>query len=157
MGVVENRDDPLMLGRCQCRVVGLHTEDKTLLPTEDLPWAYIMQPITSGAMSGIGSAPVGVLPGTWVIIMFLDPDRQNPIIMGTFAGIPQYPKEAGGSELNNQTQEQSFSVQPDGTVNKPWDQYTTFEQLKAMSFGSPGDMAVDDSIRTQIENSDFTV
>ena len=34
-GVVENRNDPLRLGRCQVRIVGLHTEDKTVLPTKD--------------------------------------------------------------------------------------------------------------------------
>jgi hypothetical protein len=27
--VVENRDDPLKIGRCQVRIVGLHTENKT--------------------------------------------------------------------------------------------------------------------------------
>jgi hypothetical protein len=28
-GVVENREDPLKIGRCQVRIVGLHTENKT--------------------------------------------------------------------------------------------------------------------------------
>lgn len=88
-GCVENRKDPLKLGRCQVRVVGIHTHDKTILPTEDLPWAYPMQPITSAAMSGIGSAPVGVVEGTWVVIMFRDEDMQQPIILGSIGGIPQ--------------------------------------------------------------------
>ena len=39
-GCVENRLDPLKLGRCQVRVVGLHTENKVELPTFDLPWAH---------------------------------------------------------------------------------------------------------------------
>ena len=88
-GVVENRNDPLKLGRCQVRIVGLHTDNKTLLSTEDLPWAYPMQPVTSAAMSGIGNAPVGPVPGTWVIIVFRDEDQQQPIMMGTIGGIPQ--------------------------------------------------------------------
>lgn len=88
-GCVENRQDPLKIGRCQVRVVGLHTDDKTILPTEDLPWAYPMQPVTSAAVSGIGHSPVGPVPGTWVIIMFRDPDLQMPIILGTLGGIPQ--------------------------------------------------------------------
>lgn len=88
-GCIENRKDPLKLGRCQVRVVGIHTHDKTILPTEDLPWAYPMQPVTSAAMSGIGSAPVGVVEGTWVVIMFRDEDLQQPIILGTIGGIPQ--------------------------------------------------------------------
>ena len=88
-GVVENRRDPLRLGRCQVRIVGLHTEQKTVLPTNDLPWAFPMQPVTSAAMNGIGHAPVGPVEGTWVIIFFRDLDEQQPIMMGTIGGIPQ--------------------------------------------------------------------
>jgi predicted chitinase len=88
-GVVENRKDPLRLGRCQVRIVGVHTHDKTILPTDDLPWAFPMQPISSAAISGIGTAPVGVVEGTWVILMFRDEQHQQPIILGTLGGIPQ--------------------------------------------------------------------
>lgn len=88
-GVVENRKDPLKLGRCQVRIAGLHSHDKNLLPTEDLPWAYPLQPVTSAAMSGIGHAPVGPVEGTGVIIIFRDDDEQYPIMIGTVGGIPQ--------------------------------------------------------------------
>ena len=88
-GVCENRQDPLKLGRCQVRIMGLHTHDKSKLKTEDLPWAYPMQPVTSAAMSGIGHAPVGIVEGTWVIVMFRDDDEQYPVILGTIGGIPQ--------------------------------------------------------------------
>lgn len=88
-GVVENRMDPLKLGRCQVRVVGLHTHDKSKLKTEDLPWAYPMQPLNSAAMSGIGHAPVGIVEGTWVVVTFRDKDKQQPIILGSVGGIPQ--------------------------------------------------------------------
>lgn len=88
-GCVENRNDPLKLGRCQVRVVGLHNHDKNQLKTEDLPWAYPMQPLTSAAISGIGHSPVGPVEGTWVVIMFRDDDEQQPIILGTIGGIPQ--------------------------------------------------------------------
>lgn len=89
-GVVENRQDPLKLGRCQVRIVGLHTHDKTQLKTDELPWAYPMQPITSAAMSGIGQSPVGVVEGTVVMLVFMDePDNQQPVIIGSIGGIPQ--------------------------------------------------------------------
>lgn len=100
-GVVENRNDPLKLGRCQVRVVGLHTHDKTVLPTEELPWAFPMQPITSAAMNGIGTAPVGVVEGTWVIVMFRDDDHQQPIILGTIGGIPQKESRTVDSDDEN--------------------------------------------------------
>lgn len=99
-GVVENRKDPLKLGRCQVRVVGLHTHDKTVLKTEDLPWAYPMQPVTSAGVSGIGHAPVGPVEGSWVIVMFRDEDQQYPVILGTVGGIPQ---EFGGVDNDPDT------------------------------------------------------
>ena len=88
-GVVENRDDPLKLGRCQVRIVGLHTENKSQLPTVDLPWAMPVQPVTSAAMNGIGWTPVGPVNGTWVLVAFTDQDNQQPIMLGTLGGIPQ--------------------------------------------------------------------
>lgn len=89
VGVVENRFDPMKLGRCQVRVVGLHTHDKTQLPTADLPWATPMQPVTSAALSGIGTTPLGPVEGSWVIVMFTDEANQIPIMLGTVGGIPQ--------------------------------------------------------------------
>lgn len=88
MGVVENRNDPLKLGRCQVRIMGLHTADKTILPTSELPWALVMQPATSAAMNGIGQAPVGLVPGTWVVVLFQDEEQQQPVIIGSIGGIP---------------------------------------------------------------------
>jgi len=90
MGVVESRADPLKLGRCKVRVVGIHTENTTVLPTKDLPWAYPMQPITSGAMSGIGHSPTGAVEGTWMVIVFRDEGSfQEPIMLGALGGIPE--------------------------------------------------------------------
>jgi Gp5 N-terminal OB domain len=89
-GVVEDRQDPKKLGRCRVRILGAHVGDKKLIPTEELIWAYILQPITSAAMSGLGETPLGPVPGTWVIGFFRDgDDRQDPIIMGTISGIPE--------------------------------------------------------------------
>lgn len=88
-GVVEDRMDPMKLGRCRVRVVGIHTHNKQVLPTQDLPWAMPVQPLNSGAMSGIGKAPVGPVEGTWVVIFFQDEDNQFPMMMGTIGGIPQ--------------------------------------------------------------------
>lgn len=89
VGVVEDRMDPLELGRCKVRVIGLHTEDKSVLPTDKLPWAHIVQPANSAAMSGIGFSPTGLVEGTVVKIEFADIDQQQPYITGTIGGIPQ--------------------------------------------------------------------
>lgn len=89
-GVVEDRQDPLKLGRVKVRILGCHTPDKTFILSEDLLWAYIIQPVTSLAMNGLGISPLGPVPGTWVFGFFRDgTDMQEPVIMGTFAGVPQ--------------------------------------------------------------------
>lgn len=100
-GCVENRLDPLMLGRCQVRIVGLHTHDKVELPTKDLPWAHPMGPITSASMNGIGWSPTGIVQGTWVIIIFLDEYKQQPIMIGTIGGIPMTKSAALIAEVTN--------------------------------------------------------
>jgi hypothetical protein len=89
-GVVEDTADPLFLGRCRVRVFGFHFSDKSQLPTESLPWAYPMQPVTSAALSGIGTSPTGLLAGSHVFGFFRDGEEgQDPVIIGSFGGIPQ--------------------------------------------------------------------
>jgi len=88
VGVVENRDDPLKLGRCKVRVIGLHTHDKAVLKTEDLPWAVQNIP-NSASMNGIGESPTNLVEGTVVLVVFLDEHKQSPVIMGSLLGIPQ--------------------------------------------------------------------
>ena len=84
IGVVEDRMDPEQCGRVRVRIYGYHTDDKTYLPTRDLPWAIPILPITSASTSGVGSAPLGPVTGTWVIGFFLDgEDMQQPAIFGT--------------------------------------------------------------------------
>lgn len=111
-GIVENRYDPLKLGRCQVRIIGLHTHDKQKLPTDDLPWAYPMQPITSAAMSGIGSTPLGLVEGTSVVILFQDADKQYPIIIGSLGGIPQ------GNSANISVDDSILKLKIDGELKE---------------------------------------
>ena len=122
-GIVENRSDPLRLGRCQVRIVGLHTHDKNQLPTSDLPWSMPVQPIGSAAMNGIGYTPVGPVEGTTVIIMFADPELQYPIMLGTVGGISTAPKaiddDDSRSEITSQkTKDISVRTVPGPTNGK---------------------------------------
>lgn len=89
-GVVEDREDPERLGRVRVRVFGYHSEDKGQVPTEHLPWAVVIQDVTSSASAGIGTAPAGMQVGSHVVGFFADgSNAQSPMILGTLAGAPQ--------------------------------------------------------------------
>ena len=89
-GVVEDRNDPSKLGRVKVRCLGLHTESKVDIPTEDLPWAHVMQSTNNPSMQGLGNTPTFLVEGTWVVGFFLDAvEKQQPLIMGTLPGVPQ--------------------------------------------------------------------
>ena len=91
-GVVEDRFDPQELGRVRVRIFGLHTDDMSKIPTNDLPWAHIMMPPTSASISGVGLSPTGLVEGSWVVGFFADGEScQDPVIMGSIHGYPTQP------------------------------------------------------------------
>ncbi len=88
MGIIEDRNDPIRIGRVRVRCFGWHTSDKETLPTDNLPWAQVMIPVTSASTSGVGSSPTGLVEGSWVVGFFMDGNRaQQPMVMGTFHGV----------------------------------------------------------------------
>ena len=104
IGVVEDRNDPQELGRLKVRAYSIHSEDNTLVPTDDLPWAMVVQPITSAAISGIGRSPTGIVEGTWVYGVFMDEGEfQQPLVIGTLVGKPSnLPTDTGFSDSKNE-------------------------------------------------------
>ena len=87
-GIVEDRQDPLQVGRVRVRIHGIHTDEKTLIASADLPWCQVILPTTSAGLSGIGTGH-GLVEGSTVFGYFRDQAKQDPIILGTAAGIPQ--------------------------------------------------------------------
>lgn len=84
IGVVEDRFDPLNVGRCRVRIFGSHTENLDELPTRTLPWATPLYPINN---SKSFSAP---MEGDYVFGFFLDGmSSQAPAMLGVFPAIPQ--------------------------------------------------------------------
>ena len=113
-GVVEDRHDPLYLGRCKVRILGWNTDEKALQSTESLPWAYPVQPITSAAQTGVGTTPLGPVEGTWVLGFFRDGESANePMFFGTFGGIPE--RDAKGENIQKGFLDPR---QPDGDVGQ---------------------------------------
>lgn len=98
IGKVTNINDPLKLGRVQVNIIGVHHDDTTLIPTEELPWAQCMVPITQGGTNEYGNN-LGIQVGARVFGIFLDgKDSQMPMVMGT---LPKYESESESSKSTN--------------------------------------------------------
>jgi hypothetical protein len=81
VGVVEDRQDPLKMGRVRVRAVGWNADNKMQLPTEQLPWAMPMLPVNN-------TNPYAPKEGDMVMGFFTDGEAaQEPVIMGVFPGI----------------------------------------------------------------------
>jgi len=82
IGEVEDRNDPLRLGRVRVRCFGWHTTDKELLPAKALPWANVVMPATAPATSSSG-----LTRGVWVFGFFMDGNKaQRPVVIGHLPG-----------------------------------------------------------------------
>jgi hypothetical protein len=138
VGVVEDRNDPIELGRVRVRAFGWHTEDKGSIPTEELPWAIIVNSVDSASVSGIGKSPTGMVEGSWVFGFFMDGDRaQEPAIMGTLPGMPSeksnsafgfndpaelFPRYTNESDVNKLARGENTRVHTPDTIIKEPDQ-----------------------------------
>lgn len=85
VGVVENRSDPLGLGRCQVRIFGHHgdgnEESKTKIPSSDLPWAHPLYPLNNSKSFSVPEL------GDWIVGFFFDGEAaQYPVMMGVLPG-----------------------------------------------------------------------
>jgi hypothetical protein len=93
IGVVEDINDPLTLGRCRVRCFGYHPAKSTnQVPTEDLPFALSIHPLNTPNLYGTPRV------GEWVFGFFLDAlSAQEPAILGYLPAIPQSAAEYFGA------------------------------------------------------------
>ena len=81
-GVVEDRQDPLKLGRCRVRCLGWHSTNKSDMPTNRLPWAMPSMPINTNVV-------YTPKEGDMIFGFFIDGENaQEPVMLGVFPGIP---------------------------------------------------------------------
>lgn len=73
-------------GLVQVRLLGLHSQDKNVLKTKDLPWARVMLPATSPCSTegSTGKAPVGLTVGAMFVGVALDETYRDIMIMNTW-------------------------------------------------------------------------
>ena len=82
MGFIEDRKDPLKLGRLKVRCVGWHADNKLQVPTDKLPWAQVAFPANN-------TNTYAPKEGDMVFGFFMDGESaQDPVVIGVFNGIP---------------------------------------------------------------------
>jgi hypothetical protein len=81
---VETNDDIKGFAqRFRVRIMGYHTANIDEIPDNELPWAYVMYPVTAGGGGRSSSQSANITQGTFVFGFFMDgEDAQLPVIMG---------------------------------------------------------------------------
>ena len=122
---VVNVQDPHQSGRVKVRIYGRH-DDKTNIPDDALPWAQVVQPVTSAANGRMGTAPVGLVVGSRVFGQWADADHQLPIILGAVgrAGDAVEGQTTGGAPTINT----STGSIPPGSQGNPNNPYTSLNE-----------------------------
>lgn len=136
IGIVEDVEDPLLLGRAKVRIFGYHpkyvnqsttTGDvNNLVPTADLPWATVVMPPNLPNFYG------RLRLGEWVLGFFLDGvEAQEPAILGYIPGL-----NTGGGEnfgkysITTKSFDEQHKAKPDDpsqyTFTTPGGQYLRF-------------------------------
>ena len=89
-GKFESKDQVSGWGRrYKVRIIGLHDQETTILPSDQLPWAQVMYPVTAGGGQA-ASATSALRQGNFVFGFFLDgADQQVPVIMGVLGNSAQ--------------------------------------------------------------------
>ena len=109
-GRIQKKDGESGWGRrYKVRILGLHDQGETEIPSDQLPWANVMYPITAGGGQASTVQTPAIRQGNIVFGFFMDSDNDEvPIIMGILGNNVQTP-------LNTQT----TSTDPKVTNNTP--------------------------------------
>ena len=92
IGEVEDNQDPLQINRVKVRILGWYTDadggSMETLPTDDLPWALVLQPTNQPGNDGQGQSSGQLQSGAIVLGFFLDGEEaQMPCVMGVLRTI----------------------------------------------------------------------
>ena len=133
----ENKDSiPGWGRRYKVRIVGLHDQEETSIPSDQLPWAQVMYPITAGGGQAAASQTANLRQGMFVFGFFMDgQEQQVPVIMGILGSNAQtalnttigtdksnFSSTSGYATPANGNKDRNVKVPDEGlVVNKPKD------------------------------------
>ena len=89
--------------RYKVRIIGVHDKEEEQIKSDQLPWATIMYPVTSGGGQGGSFQTANLRQGMFVFGFWMDgQDMQVPIIMGVLGNnaLTELSTEIGNSETN---------------------------------------------------------
>jgi hypothetical protein len=132
-GKFENKNSiPGWGRRYKVRIIGLHDQGETEIPSDQLPWAQVMYPVTAGGGQAGASQTPNLRQGNMVFGFFLDgQEQQVPVIMGV---------------LGNNAQTSLATKIGDGKVTN-----TQPGSLATSGFAEPADGNTDPNIRVPDE------
>lgn len=111
--------------RFKVRILGYHPYSEVDLPNENLPWAQVLIPTTSGSGAANVATGVQLQPGDVVLGFFLDGDNaQIPVILATFGRTSSVPSTSYESPFMPFTGFSSLIPSNDGTNNNETNEIT---------------------------------
>jgi hypothetical protein len=110
-GKFDNKEEVKGWGRrYKVRIVGIHDQGEATLPSDQLPWAQVMYPITAGGGQGEVYQTPGIRQGNFVFGFFMDgPDGQVPVIMGILGNNTQTALQNATSLQGSSPKAKNFS------------------------------------------------
>ena len=89
--------------RYKVRIIGVHDKEEETIPSDQLPWANIMYPITAGGGQGGSYQTANLRQGMFVFGFYMDgQDMQVPVIMGVLGNnaLTELSTKIGNSDSN---------------------------------------------------------
>ena len=146
VGFVEDRMDPLKLGRLKIRCVGWDADNKMQLPTDALPWAQVAFPVNN-------VNPYVPREGDMVLGFFADGEgAQQRIVFGQFPSIPL--KEANAEEAFSDPRESELASAPRPPESKEYNEDGTGIVITEKPQADPNPIYLDEPTTSRIARND---
>lgn len=135
-GFVEDNVDPMKIGRVRVRIVGLHTTNKSDIPTNHLPWYSCILP------ANVSTSVKAPAIGAQVILTPLDESLQQFLVLGVVPGITEEPdtsRLARNESINETIVQTKHDNKLSGDITEP-DPLDTYGAIYPSNFAwqTPG-------------------
>ena len=142
-GIIKDINDTEFLNRVKVNCLGFYDEAKD----DELPWATVMMPPTSGSIKGVGMNH-NLQVGSWVVGFFRDgPSAQDPVVMGSIAtqtdGTKDIPTEAQVSGNTNHVykSQSGHVIEVDNTIQTEHRLTREISKLHLLNVSNEGEVS----------------